>query len=350
MKKTAILPSCGDPLLLRMWLKHYEQIWADEVDELIVSINSAADPEIAEFMQETVRKTPKTYLQYVDHQTDHGIAINDALEVASDGLVMLIEEDAFVRTPGQIAGCFRVLEDGEADIVGSPRDSCGPEVAQIIADAFGKMYSPKDGGVGVNFWPNFFFTSTERLKGTDRNFCARGWNPGDEVLPGFPVKELNYGDTFVNTSIQLRQKNPRITIVPQYHGHPEDMEQRQLQKGLWDGYCPWFHMGSLSSGVTGVLTTNDGRPLTVRHKAPQEPGWELPKYANTEMERMEWERRIAWWTMALESADKDSADPIPLFRHEYREALDRVTYQFGLSPTRIIKSIVGYKELITWKI
>lgn len=349
IKRTAILPSVGDPLLLRFWLNHYEQVWCSEVDELIVSINSSAEPAVAGYMQDLVESTKKAKLIYVPVQTDHGVAIDRALDQAGE-LVFLIEEDAFVLERGKVDGCFRVLERDEKDIIGSPRGSCSPEIWDYVRDFWGLMYA-SDGDVGPNFWPNFFFCKRGLLTETDRQFCAQAWEAG-EMLPGLNMKAKGFcnGDTFVNTSLQLRAKDPRIAVVPQYHGHPEDMAKRAEGKGLWDGNCPWFHMGSLSSGVTGVLTTDDGRPLNCKHKEPKPEGWQLPSYANTEMEQIEWERRIAWWMMSLEAADDDPTDPIPDYRNEYRQALQRVIQQFGLSPSRIIRSIVGYKELLTWKI
>ncbi len=336
-------------MALRFWLRHFEQVWSSEVDELIVSINSSAEPAVAEYMKAIVRETPKAKLIYTDHQTDHGIAIDQALNAAGD-LVMLIEDDAFVLERGKVAGCFAVLERGEQDIVGSPRGSCAQEIWDAVRDSFGLMFAP-DGDVGPNFWPNFFFSRTQLLLDTDRNFCGAGWAPG-EMVPGINhrAREQCYGDTFVNTSLQLRAKNPRIAVVAQHHGHPQDMEQRAEGLGLWKPGVPWFHMGSLSSGVTGVLMTDDGRPLTVKSKEPQPEGWRIPLYATTEMERIEWERRVAWWSMALESADEDPGDPIPGFREEYRGALARLVEQYGLAQGRIIRSMVGYKELLTWKI
>jgi hypothetical protein len=350
LSRTAILPTPGDPLLLRFWLENFKQVWMTEVDQLIVSVNSGVEPYVAAYIKKLITETPKTFMIYRSRQTDHGDAINEALDFAND-LVFLIEDDAFILTGGQVHGCFSVLERDEKDMIVSPRGSCAQAIWDAVRDHWGLLHAP-NGEIGPNFWPNFWFGKRDDLTATDRKFCSRGWVRGERIEPlGMVAHELMNGDTFVSTSLQLRAKQPRIATVPQYHGHPEDLDNRAAGRGLWDGKAPWIHIGSLSSGVSGVITDEFGRPLSRKNDvAKQDPGWSLPPYVNTEMERMEWERRVAWWMMALQSADRDESNPIPEFREEYRAGLDRIISQFGLSLGRILRTIKAYEELITWKI
>ena len=266
---------------------------------------------------------------------------------------MMMEDDGFIFKRGVVDLAFSKLESGEFDIVAGKRGSCSFEILKKAQEVYGLDYEG-EGDQGPNFWPNFFFSSKELLLKTDRNFSAKAWKRGERIESlGLTItEEVANGDTFVNTSLQLRTMVPeaRIFYLPQYHGHPEDLAHYEQHKYLFDGKAPWTHIGSLSSGISGLLRDNNNRPLA--HRTFQLPEKEtiLPDYANTEMEKKEIERRVQWWLTSIDyfsgvqylTAKKE----IQEFAVYYLNAIEQIINQYKLNKKNIRRRQEIYKELM----
>lgn len=334
--RAAILPYPGDPFLLRYWLKLFNTVWGNEVDTLYIYLNSPIEAPVVDYIRSLCASNPKINLQYNNIQIEHGDAINRTLDIVKEEYVMLVEDDGFIFKPGIVDSCFKCLESGVYDIVGSKRGSCAMEILTAAQRKWGLSYEG-EGDQGCNFWPCYFFSKKQTLIDTDRNFAARAWRKG-EVIPGLDYQimdEVSCGDTFVNTSLQLRSKySPeRILCVPQYHGSPEDLQHAAQGRYLFDGMAKWTHVGSLSSGVGGILQDGHGRALARRlideDKGENTP---LPNYCNSEGEKHEWERRVQWWLTFVQAAESDK---ISEFRILYDQAVNRLIEQYGLSRDNI---------------
>lgn len=342
--RAAILPYPGDPYLFNFWLKFYDKYWGSEVNRLYVHMNSPVEKEIVEYVEWLCEKRDITLL-YTPNYTDHGNAINKLLDIVQEKYVMLIEDDAFIWNAAVVDSAFALLESGNYDIVGSKRGSCGNLILEGAKKKWGLSYAGL-GDQGPNFWPNFFFCSVELLKKTDRNFNARTWVKGETIEPlGCVVtEEVETGDTFVNTSLQLRAMVPkhRIAYLPQYHSHPEDLVHAEKNQWLFDGLAPWCHIGSLSSGISGLLKDDQNRPLASRNRLEPAGPTILGNKPNTEMELMEYERRVQIWLTGWEASAPifDTQD----FHKHYRYAIERVIKEFGLSPKRIRQRQKLYNE------
>lgn len=357
MRKTraAILPYPGDPFLLNYWLKFFDEVWSEDIDRLYIVLNSPIEEPVRAFIRSLCDIRPKIRLFEFLSQIDHGPAIDFGLEQVDEELVMLIEDDGFIFKKGIVDEAFGYLESGLYDIVGSKRGSCSFEILQKAKEVYNLDYEG-EGDQGCNFWPNFFFSSKELLLRTDRNFGARAWKKGEQIESlGLTVtEELANGDTFVNTSLQLRAMVPesRIKYLPQYHGHPDDLEHHQRGKYLFDGQAPWTHVGSLSSGISGLLRDGNDRPLAHRQFAEEKPFTILPNYANTEMEKQEMERRVQWWLTFIEyfyqneTAFTKEALAISDFALLYQAAVEQIIAQYNLSNKNIYKRQLIYKEIM----
>jgi hypothetical protein len=233
---------------------------------------------------------------------------------------------------------------GEADAVGGKRGSCSMEVWERARDVFGLDYSGF-GDQGPNFWPCYFFIKKETLLNTDRNFGAKNWKRGEiiESLNNYKVRDENCAnDTFVNTSLQLRKMGLRFHYEPQYHGSPNDLSDYAQRVNLWDGQAAWTHVGSLSSGIGGVLMDDFGRSLARRKIDEPVSGTIIPNYCNTDAERLEWERRIQWWLTFYENSEPEELREL---REEYRKAIMRVIDRYKLSFDNIKRRQMIYSEL-----
>lgn len=327
MSRAALLPTPGDPILLNYWLNNFEKYWIDEVDHLYIYINTTADQEAIDYMRERINRTPKTSQILATFQVQHGDCIDKLLSICQEEYVMLCEDDSYIFKHGKVNDCFQRIESGEYDIVGSKRASCSTEITDTATQLWG-LDNSGYGDSGVNFWPCFLFSKKETLLKTDRDFKAKSWQKGETIIPlNHICEDYCVGDTFVNTSLQLRAMDLRFWYEQQYHGSPHDIEQELRKEWLFNGISSWTHAGSLSSGFGGALKKN----AIIN-----------PDLVKTDGERLEWERRIQWWQIFLNSAETDKIKQI---RDEYEEGINRVIYTFKLSKSNIKRRIYIYKEL-----
>lgn len=339
--RAALLPYPGDPFLLNYWLHFFNTVWQDEVDALYIFLNSPIEQVVVDYIRALCAKNPKITLLYENHQIEHGDVVNRMLDACTQELVMLVEDDGFIFKKGLINACFEALESGEYDIVGSKRGSCSMEILTRCKQLYGLDYSG-EGDQGCNFWPNFFFTRKQILIDTDRNFAAKSWKRGEVIEALSTPSETYYaqdevvvGDTFVNTSLQLQKKFPqnRIKYIPQYHGSPDDIEHYQRGYNLFDGIAGWCHIGSLSSGVGGILQDGHGRCLA-RRLLDEDKGenYPIPNYCHTDAEKNEFERRVQWWLTFHQKRGHTSIEP---FADLYYAAIMAIIDQYQLSAARI---------------
>lgn len=350
MSRAAILPFPGDPFLLHYWLRQFDNVWQDEVDVLYVYHNSPAESLVRDYIKRQCEKRPKIKFLESFEQKEHGSVINTVLDTCDETHVMLIEDDCFIFRKGLIDAAFDAIETGKKLIIGSKRGSCSMEILTRAQQIWGLDYEG-EGDQGPNFWPNLFFTTKDLLTKTDRNFAAQAWAKGTEIkylstpdLTYLVQADMAVGDTFVNTSLQLRHTYPEhlFYYIPQYHGSPDDLAHFEQGKYLFDGKAPWVHVGSLSSGVGGVLMDDEGRALIRRTREPSKGKAQLGNWCNSEGEKREWERRVQWWLTFYEQRE---VDEITEFAELYRKAIERVINQYDLSLTNIRQRQKAYRTL-----
>lgn len=343
----AILPHPIDPFLLEYWLWGFRNVWYGEVDKLYIVANSPIEKQVVEYVRQ-ITKDDKIELIYVPNQIEHGAGISLALERVKEKHIVLLEDDCFIFRQGVVDQCFRWLEDDIYDIVGSKRGSCHPEILLKAQQIWGLSYEG-EGDHGCNFWPNMVFMSKERLLATDGNYGARAWSRGEIIPPlnnHIVEHEQIHGDTFVWASLQLRAncKPSRIRYIPQNHGHPDDLKHEEAHKYIFDGHAGYVHIGSLSSGIHGLLKDPSGHPLAYRVSHPDMLGSPPPKNM-TEMELFEFERRVQWWLTCVEFGDQST---IADFRMLYNDAVIRLIGEMQLSIKRIRSRQRAYKKIGLW--
>ncbi len=317
------LPFTGDPFLLKKWLDCFE-VWKEEVDSLYVIINAPLPTETGMYILKLLEKchTKKLSYEFVNHNVDHGPALNQMLEKCNEDLILLIEEDGFIFKKGQVDKCFKMIEDGEYDIVASPRGSCPQE----LWEAENKLWSetPEQ---QPNFWPNFLFCKRSDLLRTDRHFSATAWKKGDYIpqLDHTVQSEVVPSDTFVWTSIQLRGLGLRVKLLEQYHAMVEDLEYKDKIEGVFDRKAPWIHFGSSSTWFNMLLNP------------------ELPEIHGTPQE---WEVRAAYWLMCWQDAQEGLPESMKEFSEQYKTGIDRLIKEYTLSEARVRYRAELYRNLV----
>lgn len=326
--------------MLHYWLENYKK-WRHHVDKLYVCINTPIGGEAKQYMLDLCAENGAKVL-YFDSQVQHGDCLNHCLEACTEDLVLLVEDDAYVVKPDIIDYCFTQIESGNVDLIGGKRGSCAMEILQRAAEIWGIGYDGY-GDQGCNFWPCWLFTKRELLLKTDRNFNAVCWQPGDVIpaLNDWTVPTLCNGDTLVNTSLQLRASIPgdRIRTLPQYHAGQVDIAEFEERRGLFDGNCPWVHIGSLSSGICGVITDGQNRPIAYRNiLEPKKENALNPIWCTTEMEQMEWARRVAFWLRYYDTREVGKLDELAQL---YYDGLMHIlaTYKISIKKVRQMQAI-----------
>lgn len=341
MSRAVILPTPGDPFLLKHWMRYFTEVWGSEVDKLYVHLNTPVEASVLKYI-ENVLDHPQVYLKHTPEYRQHGDCINEILDDVVEDHIMLIEDDAYIFKKGYVDSFFDVLERGEADVVGSKRCSCSHEILKKAEERWGLDWKGV-GDSGCNFWPNFLFIKKETLLKTDRKFNAKVWNRGEriEALDWVVDIDVVASDTFVHTSLQLHDMGLTMMYIPQYHGSPDDIQNYETKEFLFDGKAPWVHLGSLSSGFNGVLMDGQGRSLANRTILTPQPT-ALPKMCNTPGERREWERRVQFWQMFWEDTDAVGLEEM----HDlYGKAIERVIVEYRLNRKNILKRRRIYREL-----
>ncbi len=331
MTRAALLPSPGDPFVLLHFYHYFCTVWQDEVDMLYICINSDIELDIVTKLIDQL-KHPKVKVIFTPQTLGHGKAISLMLELCDQDSVVLMEDDSIVFKKGEVAKQFEDIENNTHVFTGSPRMSCPPDIAENLKKEFNLDYSGF-GDKGPNFWPCFFYISTPLLKSTTRWFGAS-----------------EMGDTFVKTSIELRRKARKsfatsgkqktIKEIPQYHCSPDDEQNREANRSIFDGKCGYMHFGSLSSGIENTLLDTNGIPLKERTK----PGMSSVKMRipQSDQERSELTRRVMWWNEAYLLHQNTFGE----FGEAYGYAIENVIKTCGLSWGEINNMRKMYMEVI----
>lgn len=327
MSRSAFLSAGGDVFLADFTLKLWNERWRDEIDTMYVAYNNHAEvpQETAHEFLHKWEKDPKVRLIYTPNGIGNGNPITQMLFNSHEDLLLLLEDDSFIFTPGVVDKWFRLVEfglDDPIDVVGSPRYSVGE-----VADAAKLKYDLDYSGVGdhgFGWWPSFFVTSRENLLKTDLDFGSKKYSKGEYF------KELNhtfsedcFTDTFTWSSLQLRYMGAKSYDISQNHAHPFDLDfQRTHEIMFANGDPKYIHGGSLSSGWGGYLNKK------------------LPSVA-TDMEKQDIETRVAFWTICMDNT-KGYTD----FKNQYADGIDNLKESVRLSSERIQKKINLYRSLM----
>jgi hypothetical protein len=344
MSRAAILPFSGDPFLLHYWLYYFDNIWSGEIDRLYIHMNYRADDDIISYIRKLCSDRNIEFM-YTDHMLQHGIAIDKILDIITEDIIMLIEEDAFIFKPGLVNYYFEQIEHGKYDIVGSKRTSCSPEIVDLTRAIYNAYDSGSEYDNGTNFWPCFFFCRKELLLKTDRHFHAKVWKNGDIIhqLNNYVVNKDLAGDTFVNTSIQIRSMvhNDRILYIRQDHGSPYDIKDAQYNRCIFDGNAVWTHVGSLSSGIFQAIMDNKNKTCDTINNPISSPEESLD-----EVQIFEFERRVQFWLAAFENRELGI---LIKFGEQYKQFIDRAISLYNLSIDRIRERQRIYREKLGMK-
>jgi hypothetical protein len=325
MTKALFISAGGDPLLVAFNLKLLrERVW-NEVDSVYICYNNSTLTPTgaqAEFISSCLGDD-KIKIVYWPTQLGYGLPITKMLNVAVEDLILLIEDDGFIFTPGVVKSHFDKIESGEFDALGSPRFSCGTEIGEALKAKYHLDYSGY-GDVGPNYWPNFFFCKREDLLKTDGNFAPYKFEKG-KLYPelAHTMENDEYGDTFVWTCVQMRHMGVRFGDIPQFHASPFEIDDIQTHERNWHGEKPfWIHGGSLSVGAGKYLNN-------------------IVPDVSTDSAKQEIESRVAFWSIVAALVDGFKE-----YKYTYQKGIESLINNAQLDRDRIGKKVGIYRILM----
>jgi hypothetical protein len=326
IKNRAItIPSIGDPFLLHLWFTLSLPNFINEIDHVYLAVDG--QDKTSGPLQDAFAKAKhhiiKTYsaLPYVTAQIVErgGImgTIEDAYHMVKHPLFGMIQEDAFVYKQGEIDRMFRLIESEQYDVVGTPMYCYSGALHPILDATINYRNERYLNEIGYAFWQNFFFSRTATIRETDLNFDVVDWKK-DQYVPYLQrsMPEAFNLDGMASISFQLRALRKRFYYVPQMCS----MIDRHFE--IYD-VCFWQHVNSLSSIFTYMVSGVEKRMLG-------------------DSERIEMERRVAWWEFALDRYPTEMREQIEDFYWTYRGAVDAITGLYDLQRGNIDKR----KEII----
>jgi len=333
MKTAALLPTPGDPFLVKHWLNNCREVWRDEVDEVHVLVGGQPVTEARDYIREACALAGATYHERLTGGlVPHGVALNILISDCDADAVVLLEDDVRVRHSRAIEEMFAKIERDEYDVCASPRVSMTPNLEQAAKARWGGGIL-QDYAEGHGMWPAFVFAKREALRATDRDFGERSW--GEKmVVPGLryrvPEGEVAVCDCFGGTAFQLRDRC-RVLDIPQWKGPHLWKSQLAAQ----DADMHWFHCGSLSSSSNlcadwdgpGGFEFMEGRTLT-------DPD-----------EIAEWSHRLNWWRRCATT----HAHELPELSNVYGTNWHRLRERMGVPVSEINRWTPVINDLITWR-
>ncbi len=331
--RAVLLQTPGEAATLAYWLRNFET-WRDEVDELIVLVNNLYYPDVAAYDRAAIEAVGGRAI-FVEGRVQHGDCIDRLLNETQADLVMLCEDDAWVRTPGSVRAAFARIESGETDIIGSPRYQ--DRMSDPIEGSWGPL--TKDfSEIGRVLWPTFLFARRSDLLATNRHFGYDTWTVGEkvagldlEVTPEL-CKYVGTGDylgldVFYGTSYQLRAMGLRIEHVNRVRVlNPQETVE-------WvKNDPPWLHATELSTILGAVM------PLHPNYEAiPIEDVPDIKPGGGR------WTRCIAWWER-LGGMTPD----IPGYAELRRSWLDRFIELADVDRAEVARWQARIDPWITW--
>lgn len=297
--RACLLPLPGDPFIGEYWLRNYERVWGNEVDKLYVFVNGQTDDRVIGYLRDRVDSLGGVFWSQSGRLV-HGHAMRQLVQRCEEDLVLLMEDDAFVRAPGAVDSAFRLIEDDVVDFIGTPRGGMDPQIEAAAIAKWGQ-FERAGGGSGPGIWPCFFFGRTADLTSTSQRFESWAWQVGD-TIPGLEYlveDRVQTTDTFTTTAFELRATGLRFASCVQH-------------KELWDKDlavypdAAWFHAGGLSNADF------------LRERGAEVCGARLD--IGGTFEGKDWAHRIWWWRHILNS----SPSLFPELAPRYAQNLDQL--------------------------
>jgi hypothetical protein len=326
-----LLPTAGDPYIVKAWIVSYKKYCQQYVDQLYVNLNTTAGDEVFNYVVSLFEELDAKIITH-RNLTDHGPAITEMMDICTEDVVFLTEDDFYLQIPDQLDKWFKNVEEGDVGALGSMRGCVNDEIIQATA----RKFNLKDKeAYQTNFWPALFVAKREDLMKTDKNFGSKTFKAGEliEELDFTPVAESG-ADTFVWASIQLRAQGLYIHQVP-HHRWIDVLHSRLIPP-------PWIHIGSSSCSLNGFLLGDD---MTSISNVNDTTVRECPIVPDKGI-RTHYEALFSGWSVFRDTFPIPDDSPAAFFNDLYTAAIERNIVGCKLRPNEIEKNKDLYHRIL----
>ena len=183
--RAVLLPTWGDPFLLKLWFHLFKTVWQDEVDKVYVLIDSkGTDQPKYEKVDQFIIKTLNHPKIEVKQNTDNfwTTQFQKLITNCKEDYFAIVQDDAFIFKKGALDKQFKKIEQGKVDFIGSRIGTLSDNLE--------------------TFWLNFFFARTKDVLATSMDM-----NVGT-------YKGQAY-DMFGKVSMELQQNGLSFELIQQ---------------------------------------------------------------------------------------------------------------------------------------
>ena len=312
--RAVLLPSIGDPFVLKFWLYCFEK-WKQNVDKVYISIAPPKEEKYQPVID--FAKQMAEGFQVVGEGKEMNTTFNDLLmNPMPEEYFLLTQDDAYIFDPGLVEACFRSIEEGWTDIVASNQFTYPAWLNEYLIPIYPK--EEKQANRGLAFYPNFFFGKVKDIQEAKSGIGVQQWPKGEKIeyLNDRILEDNADMDLMGALSIELRHKGLKWQYVPQY------------QDGYWEQWkdkkIPWTHVTGLSSIWQSILegvTNPDAYPHSVMLQ------------------------RLTWYVLFYEMFNREFGD-IQWFVDEYKNTIDKIMKMSGVTSEELEPRIKYFKALL----
>lgn len=320
--RIALLPTRGDPFALKFFFYFFEKYWQDEVDKLIVNLNSPLQKDVVDFINGFMTKNKKVIFTYTPYPLEHGGSLKQMFQDGSldvnngeEIILCFLEDDFVIFKHGVVNEHFKKIENKDYDYVGAYSGSSTLSLYKQAQEYF-KINEPP------YYRPCFFFSRKTDILRTNLHFKSKSWEKGEYIKEiDWISSEHTCADTFVWFSLQLRNLKLKHFIINQYFDNfceREYLELKERQEGRFDPLCDHLHIGSMC-WHENFLTDDLNVPIAYRtiKNPPIIPRYNLDNWNSAELIIA----RLSWVTLFLKYFGAE-CDDISEFRESYKRALN----------------------------
>lgn len=324
MKRSILLPAIGDPYLLSLWLFLYKRFFLNEVDEVVVCLDSkngsAELNELNEYLVKWLSKQPKTRA-FISKKVGIVGTFETVLSECRGDVFSIVQEDAFIFKTGQLDYYFKMIENGETDIIGTPMYCYSASLIEQVSKYVPKNLHEFLKNMGLSLWQNFLFAKYSSFLETDREITPTNYDEGqkvpflDEPLDSFAVVDL-----LASVVFQWRKLGKRFFYVDQ------NLSTDIGHMRFFNAPNYWLHVNCLSNVIVSLLSSDEQATVD-------------------EATRAEYERRISWWTFAQSMTPDDLILPDG-FEQRYNGVVDNYKKTYLTDQSKIDRRVENISKLL----
>lgn len=322
--RSVLLGTNAFPPIIRLYMEMFK-VWQDEVDELIIAVDTWSEPSTRDWVINLIKKFPKARL--MEGTKGWPNSYTDAYKQSKADTFLIMHDDTLVHKKSVVTKHFEMAESGAVAV---PFHGTY-EPKELVDKAISKKY----GGLNLSsysFLLYFLFISREDLEKTSIDFNGIGWQKGDNI-PLLGIKDAPQsiaGDTGWIIALELFEKFVPFYSIPRSETAglggkniiSELIEMMKDKKGIFGN--GWLHLQNTGNTIPLWFKEDiDARKWNLEHE----------------------EVRLAW---LYEMMQTDTYEEIPEFKKRMHDIFNVIVLKCGADIDRI-KTLSNIFHILLYK-